>query len=517
MTANQRIFINVIATYGRSVYALALGLFTARWILMALGEVDFGLYGVVGGLTFFVIFINELLAMSVARFFGVNVGAARKKGGGEAEIEECRKWFNTAILVHTIVPICLVIIGYPVGVWAVRNFLTIPVERINSCVWVWNFTCLSCFIGMVNVPFRAMYTARQEIAELTIYSFCTTTLTACVLYYMASRPGDWLLPYACWTCVISIVPNILIAWRALVKYPECQFDARYFWSRSRIKDICSFAAARFCTSFSSILVSQGHQILVNKYLGPQYNAAMRIGSTVASHSATLAGSLNGAFWPAITNAVGEGSIEKVRHMSFRVCRMSTFLVLVFAAPLILECREVLRLWLGTPPGYSAEICVAILVAMLIDRTTEGYWMAVMGLGNRISFYSCWVSVAGFVGFLATWTLFASGFGIWSVCLSAILCKLISTGFRLWLGWLLAGLSPFYWIRYIAIPLFSLLVLGLLAGWPVVYFMDASFLRVVSTTCVCELILIPSAWYCVLTEEEREAIRSKVIDKVPFFR
>ncbi|MCQ2317263.1 MAG: hypothetical protein MJZ85_11400 [Bacteroidales bacterium] len=43
MTANRRIFWNVVATYGRSLYALACGLFTARWVLMTLGEVDFGL------------------------------------------------------------------------------------------------------------------------------------------------------------------------------------------------------------------------------------------------------------------------------------------------------------------------------------------------------------------------------------------------------------------------------------------------------------------------------------------
>ena len=42
MTPNRRIFLNIIATYGRSLYALVLGLFTARWVLEALGQVDFG-------------------------------------------------------------------------------------------------------------------------------------------------------------------------------------------------------------------------------------------------------------------------------------------------------------------------------------------------------------------------------------------------------------------------------------------------------------------------------------------
>ena len=51
MTANRRIFLNIIATYGRSLYALVIGLICGRWTLMALDEVDYGLMGVVGGLT----------------------------------------------------------------------------------------------------------------------------------------------------------------------------------------------------------------------------------------------------------------------------------------------------------------------------------------------------------------------------------------------------------------------------------------------------------------------------------
>ena len=48
MTPNRRIFLNIIATYARSLYAFVLGRFTARWVLEALGQVNFGLYGLVG-------------------------------------------------------------------------------------------------------------------------------------------------------------------------------------------------------------------------------------------------------------------------------------------------------------------------------------------------------------------------------------------------------------------------------------------------------------------------------------
>ena len=46
MTPKRRIFLNIVATYGRSLYALVIGLFCGRWTLMALGEFGAPLAGV---------------------------------------------------------------------------------------------------------------------------------------------------------------------------------------------------------------------------------------------------------------------------------------------------------------------------------------------------------------------------------------------------------------------------------------------------------------------------------------
>lgn len=76
LSPNRRIFLNIVATYGRSLFALVCGLFSARWVLEALGQEDFGLYGVVGGLVAFIGIVNSLLGCAVGRFYAVSVGAA---------------------------------------------------------------------------------------------------------------------------------------------------------------------------------------------------------------------------------------------------------------------------------------------------------------------------------------------------------------------------------------------------------------------------------------------------------
>ena len=140
MTEKKRIALNMAATYGRSLYAMALGLFTARWALMALGHTDFGLIGLIGGMTGLVSFLNTILAAAVGRFYAVKVGEAKRANNHREGVEECRKWFNTAVSTHSIVPAVLVAVGYPIGVWMVRHFLSIPADRIDDCVWVWRFT-----------------------------------------------------------------------------------------------------------------------------------------------------------------------------------------------------------------------------------------------------------------------------------------------------------------------------------------------------------------------------------------
>ena len=141
MSPNRRLFLNIIATYGRSLYALVIGLFCGRWTLMALGEVDYGLMGVVGGLIAFVQYFDSILANAIGRFFAIAVGEG--KTNRESGIESGRMWFTTAVVIQTVLPTFLLVTFYPVGEWVVRHFLTIPPDRVQACLWVWRFVCLS--------------------------------------------------------------------------------------------------------------------------------------------------------------------------------------------------------------------------------------------------------------------------------------------------------------------------------------------------------------------------------------
>lgn len=517
MTEKRRIIINVLATYGRSLYSLVLGLFTARWVLQALGTVDFGLFGLIGGLTGMVTFVNQLLASAVGRFYAYYVGAARKDRNGEHGIFECRQWFNTALAIHTVVPTFLLLVGYPIGRWAVENFLAIPVERIDACVWVWRCTCISCYVGMLSVPFRAMYTAKQEIAELTLYSVVSTTIKAAFIFIMTMYPEDWLVRYSACVCVVTVLPEIIIIIRALSCFSECSFEVQSLWNFSRVKQLAYYAFARFWAEFASMFMNQGNSILVNKYMSAGYNASMTIGGTAASQALTLSGSIDGAFWPAITNKAGEGDVEAVKRLCYFVFRISTVMVLIFAVPLALEIHEVLQLWLVNPPDFAAEICIVILIRSVLERMSVACVAAINGLGVGVMRYSWTVGWVGVCTVFVTWICFALGLGMWSIFTGLLLSKCATVCVRLFLCQRLIGFPIKEWVRRVLIPMSVLVFVSAFLGWCVSWVLTPSFSRVIVTTIVCETILIPLAWFYALTDEERSYIRIRFLSKLPVIR
>ena len=72
MSPNRRILLNIVATYGRSLYALMCGVVAGRWVLAAAEKSEFGVCGVVGGKM-----VIELLA-----------GKMRRGRGGIAAVED---------------------------------------------------------------------------------------------------------------------------------------------------------------------------------------------------------------------------------------------------------------------------------------------------------------------------------------------------------------------------------------------------------------------------------------------
>lgn len=502
MSPNRRILLNIIATYGRSLYALAIGLVTARWALQALGVSDYGVMGVVGGLAGFISFFNGILAAAVGRFYAISVGKASVKGCEAEGLIECRRWFSTAMFLHTLMPTVLMAIGYPIGVWAVRCFLSIPPDRVSDCVWVFRFVCVSCFISMVTVPVSAMYTAKQYIAELTIYSIITTTLNACFLYYMVTHPGVWLAKYAFWTALLSVLPNTIICLRGVCLFKECRIIPKYLLSWMQIKQLAYFVGMWTCGGVAWLLRVQGINILINKFFGVRVNAAMAIANNVDAHTKSLSGSMLGAFHPAITSAYGAGDLDRMRALAYRASKLSLLFILIFMLPLGLELEKVLQIWLKNPPEYVYGLCLMVFAVTITDQSTIGQMIAINTRG-KILWPTVFQSGSLLMGFPLAWLFCWLGWGVYSVVAALLLSMACCSACRVWFARRFASMSGWYWVRRIFVPVVVGASISVAIGLIPRLFMVPSVGRIVIVGLLCDATFIILSWRVLLDVDERE--------------
>ena len=507
MTANRRIWLNVAATYARNAYSLALGLVTARWLLLSLGQTDYGLFGVVGGLIAFVTFFNRLLAGAVARFYAIAIGQSKRKGNREAGLQECRRWFTAAVSVHTVVPLVLVAIGLPLGTYAVDHWLVIPADRVVACHWVWRFACLTALVGMTNVPFRAMYTAKQEIAELTVLNVMNATLNAGLLYYMVSHPGDWLARYAFWHCLLAILPRLFICARALVVYPECRLRRECLWNFGDIRRMAAYAGWNAFGSMSKIVRGKGMLVLVNQIFGPEQNAAVTVATRFASRTNTFAQSVITSISPAIIAACGAGQRDRMRGLVLRVSKLSGMLVVLVSLPLVLEMQEVMRIWLKNPPAGSPFLCSCVLAAALLNKMSSGEWTAISASG-KVGAYQLGTGLVDLLAIPVAWLMMWNGWGLASVGYVTLGGAVINAVQRVIFAHRVAGVSAVDWIRRVLMPLLVLVVAGFVAAAIPRFTLDPSFGRIVLTILAGEAMMLPLCWLVIIDAEERAYLRTK---------
>ncbi len=513
MSPNRRIFLNIIATYGRSLYSLACGLFSARWLLEALGQEDFGLYGVIGGLVGFIVIINALLGTAVGRFYAVSVGAANVAMDKESALYDCRAWFSTAVLIHTVIPCLLMLTGEPIGEYGIHaGWIVVPPERFSDCLWVFRFACLASLVSMVSVPFNAMYTAKQYIAELTLYGFATSTLNLCFFYYMATHPAVWLARYAAWAAAMLIIPAVIIAVRACIVFPECRLIRREMFNLSRIRLLATYAGWQAFGGFGGIARSQGIAILLNRHaeFGAARNSSMSIANQVASQTEMLASAMVGAFQPAIANAYGAKNFVQMRSLAYRACTFGTLLSAVFVLPLALELPTVLNLWLKEPPEYAAGLCWSILAMHLIDRTAVGHMLAVNATGN-IALYQAFLGGSLILTLPIAWCFVHLKMGIYATGWAMMLTMAFCAWGRVWFARTIAGMSARYWLKKILIPLIVTFALVLAVGFASRLLLDPGVARIGLTTILCEVVLISLAWKFLLDMSAKVHIMRKIND------
>ncbi len=377
-----RIAKNTLMLYVRMFVLMLVGLYTSRVVLAALGETDYGIYNVVGGVVAMFTLISGALNSAVQRFITFEMGK-----GTEARLNRV---YSTAVTIQLVLAFIVVAVAEPAGLWFIKNEMTISPERIPAAEWVLHFSLLAFVINLMSVPQMASITAHEKMSAYAYIGLMDGLLRLGVAFLIMKSPIDRLVYYAALMASVVLLVRLAYGIYCRTHFPECRY--RPVFDKSLIKEMFSFAGWNFIGVASGVLRDHGGNILVNVFTGPAVNAARGVAFQLNGAVQGFVTNFMTAVNPQITKSYAAGDTGYLFPLLRRSSRMSFFLLLLIALPILFNTDYLLGLWLGDVPAHSAlfarlflifalseSISNPLITAMLATGRIRNYQLAVGGL------------------------------------------------------------------------------------------------------------------------------------------
>ena len=369
---SSRIAKNTAALYFRMIFLMLIGLFTSRVILRNLGIVDYGIYNAVGGFVAMFSVISASLSSAISRFITY-----------EMERPESRQSavFSSSLSTLILIAAVIVVLAETVGLWWLHSKMVIPDSRMAVTGWVFQLSLVSFVIQLVSVPYNASIIAHEKMDAFAYIGIVEGLLKLAVALAIAFSSFDKLIFFAVLMCLVSLIVRFLYGYYCRLHFSE----TKYTWSFDRgiFKEIFAFAGWNFIGSGALILRDQGGNQLLNIFFGPVANAAWGVAAQVNNMVQKFVTSFTTALNPQIIKSYATGDRDYMDKLVFKGSKISLFLLLVVACPLIYNADFLTRLWLGADvvPDNSVLFIRLVLVCSLVDSVSFPLITALNATGN----------------------------------------------------------------------------------------------------------------------------------------
>lgn len=368
---SRRIARNTLMLYVRMLFLLLVGFYTSRVVLDSLGENDYGIYTVVGGLVAMFTMISGALNSAVSRYITFEMGKGKDARLG--------KVFSTSVTIQLILSFLVVIITEPVGIWFIRNEMTIDPERIPAAIWVLQFSLLSFVINLMSVPQMASITAHEKMSAYAYIGILDGLLRLGVALLILHSPVDRLVWYSALMAFAVLVVRMAYGIYCRVNFPECRF--RPVFDKTLVKEMFSFAGWNFIGVTSGVLREQGGNILVNLFFGTAMNAARGVAVQLNGAVQGFVTNFMTAVNPQITKSYASGERDYMLALVRKSSAMSYFLLFVIALPMLFNTEYLLEIWLKDVPAHSASFVRLFLIFALSESLSSPLITAQLATGD----------------------------------------------------------------------------------------------------------------------------------------
>lgn len=493
-SANRLLLKNTWILYARLIFTSIIGLFTSRLVINSLGDIDFGLYNVVGGLIVMMTFLNTVLISTTFRFIAFEIG-----NGDDASVN---KVFNISLVIHLLMALSVFILTETLGVYYVLNYLNIDSSKINDSLFVLRFSTYSAIFSIISMPHQGLIVATENFKFQAIVDTIRSLLGLMIGLIILNYTGNKLRLYALLIALVNLIPATLFYIQCYTKH---YVIVKWKFQRdiSKYREMAVYSGWTMLGAAASVGQSTGSTLIINSFFGNLLNAAYGIANQVNNIVNQFSGSLNSVAVPQITKSFSGGDTDRTFNLTIYVTKYSFFVVLLLTLPILLETEFLLTQWLGILPPYTIIFSRLLLINTIVYSLNSGLPAYIQATG-KIKYFQLFGSFIAIIGLPITYLLFNKGFPPFVITVVFISTLLVNLAVTQLLLYKIVGfdVKRFFTSSYLKI---IYVVIFILPIFFVKDFFHPGFLRCVLLSLFAVLWLLLVIYYVGLDNLERKKL------------
>ncbi len=501
----KRAAVNTLINYIQLGLNVVISLITVRLVLRSLGEIDYGIYNLIGGIIVLISFISESLSQTSIRFISVSLG--------KKELKEVRSVFSSCFSLHLYMAVLLSIILELIGGWLFGGFLNIPYLRLSAAKIVYHCLVVTLSTSIIATPFRAVLIAHERFSLIAIIGVLESLLKLSVAIAVFYAVIDKLVLYGVLMAMVSIIILlcfVLASYKSYRGLVNCKLA-----TIREIKNIAHFAGWTILDVFGAVANRQGYAIMLNKFFGPSVNAVFALAQHVESPLFSMSASAINSIKPQILKSYGERDFKRTIRLAFTAGKIGFSLMALLAIPLFVMLPDVLTLWLGNYPIDTVFYARMMILACLMNQLSLGLITANQAFG-KIKWFSIVVSSVRMSALPISIVFLLLGSPARVTMIIYVACESLASVSRVVVMNRMVGMSALSFVRDVIIRVFpSVFVSSLLCV--LFYKLSSNIWSMIATTCISAMSYCFCLYLFGLTEFEKDNVNGVVRNLLSRFR
>lgn len=497
---NKRIAKNTLLLYLRMLFMMAISLYTSRIVLNTLGVEDYGIYNVVGGVVAMFGFINGSMSSATQRFMTFALG--------KGNFVNLQKVFCTALQIHVLIAVIIVVLGETVGLWFMYEKMQIPADRMEAAFWVLQCSILSTVVMIVSVPYNADIIAHEKMSAFAYISILEAVLKLAIVYILLIGSFDKLILYAVLLLTVQILIRFCYSIYCNKHFKETIY--KHIWDKSLFKEMTGFAGWNMFGNLSGVLYGQGLNMLLNVFFGPVVNAARAVAVQVQNAIQQFVANFQMALNPQITKTYAKCEMSEMHKLIFRSARFSFYLLFMLSLPVLFETDFLLTFWLKTVPENTVIFLRIMICTSLIYSLANPLIVANQATGKVKKYQALCGSILLLI-LPVSYIALKLGFPAYSVFIVHFIIESITQLARMIMLRPLIGIRIREYFKYIYTPIILVILCSIILPFVVYESMSDTVSRFFVVCIVCVISVGSAAYTIGLSKNERIFVRSKAVE------